>query len=169
MAHLLNLLILSIGPGINSLIIVLRGNWARRAESRRLVFGGYRQWIEHILTIQNKLNNISEVYITSVIWSRLMETYKQDFYSLRAIWHAQGKFCVKELIRNIIFLIKPNHVHLACRLLLISGIGLSFIRNDHKKYVVLYSTQYNINIDMHIEKIHYVFQFIENFIKNNFC
>ena len=94
MAHLLNLLILSIGPGINSLIIVLRGNWARRAESRRLVIGGYRQWIEHILTIQNKLNNISEVYITSVIWSRLMETYKQDFYSLRAIWHAQGKFCV---------------------------------------------------------------------------
>ena len=97
MAHLLNLLILSIGPGINSLIIVLRGNWARRAESRRLVIGGYRQWIEHILTIQNKLNNISEVYITSVIWSRLMETYKQDFYSLRAIWHAQGKFCVNIL------------------------------------------------------------------------
>ena len=100
MAHLLNLLILSIGPGINSLIIVLRGNWARRAESRRLVIGGYRQWIEHILTIQNKLNNISEVYITSVIWSRLMETYKQDFYSLRATWHAQVKFCVKDIGQN---------------------------------------------------------------------
>ena len=75
-------------------------------------------------------------------------------------------FFIKELIRDIIFLIKPNHVHLACRLLLISGIGLSFIRNDHKKYVVLYSTQYNINIDMHIEKNSLCFSID---IKNNFC
>ena len=43
MAHLLNLLILSIRPSINGLIVVLRGNLARRGESRRLEIGGYRQ------------------------------------------------------------------------------------------------------------------------------
>ena len=93
---LLNLLILSIRPSINSLIVVLRGDWARRGESRRLEIGGCSQWIGHILAIQNKLNNISEVYITFDIWSRLMETCNQDFYSLRAIWHAQGPHCVNE-------------------------------------------------------------------------
>ena len=43
MAHFLNLLILSIRPSINGLIVVLRGNLARRGESRRLEIGGYRQ------------------------------------------------------------------------------------------------------------------------------
>ena len=58
--------------------------------------GGCSQRIGHILAIQNKHNNISEVYITFDIWSRLVETCNQDFHSLCAIWHAQGPNVLNE-------------------------------------------------------------------------
>ena len=51
--------------------------------------------LDNILASQNKLINISEVYIAFKIWSCLMVTCNKRFYSLCAIWHAQGKTSVK--------------------------------------------------------------------------
>ena len=56
--------------------------------------GGYRQWNWYILTIQNKLTNISEVYITFEIWSGLMVTCNKGLFSLRENIHAQDPYCV---------------------------------------------------------------------------
>ena len=85
---------MSTWPSINGLIVVLRGLFARRGESRRLEIGGYRQWNWHILTIHNKLTNISEVYITFEIWSGLMVTCNKGLFSLRENIHAQDPYCV---------------------------------------------------------------------------
>ena len=76
------------------MIVALRGMFARREESRRLEIGGYRQWNWHIFTIQNKLNNTYEVYITFEIWSGLMVSCNKGLFSLRENIHAQDPYCV---------------------------------------------------------------------------
>ena len=61
-------------------------------ESRKLKIECYRQWNWHIQSIQNKCNNLSEVYISFDIWSSIMEKcnflplvhlmLKRDFFSM---------------------------------------------------------------------------------------